>query len=67
MFAYAQKEGLITSIVQAGRKWRVRVAGTEWFAAQVENAAALAIGDMVQVVGLVNATTLLVKRLSQPE
>jgi hypothetical protein len=65
MLVYAQKEGLITSIVQAGKKWRVRVAGTEWFAAQVENASALAIGDPVQIVGLVNATTLLVKRLSQ--
>ena len=64
MFAYSQKEGLITAIVQVGRKWRVRVCGTEWFA-QVENAPALAIGEMVQVVGLVNATTLLVKRLGQ--
>ncbi|MBW4465699.1 MAG: hypothetical protein KME07_09700 [Pegethrix bostrychoides GSE-TBD4-15B] len=62
MLAYLEKEGVITSMAQTGQRWRVRVLGTEWFAA-VDDASALVIGDLVQVVGFVNATTLLVKRL----
>ncbi len=65
MYAHFEKEGLITSIVQAGKKWRVRVFGVEWFATQAEHHATLEIGDPVQIVGLANATTLLVKRLSE--
>ncbi len=55
------KEGLITAIVYADRKWRVRVWGTEWFAESVQPFA-FKVGDFVQVVGRVSATTLLIDR-----
>lgn len=59
------KEGRITSVVYANRKWRVRVAGSEWFAESVQPSA-FNVGDFVQIVGRRSATTLLIRPQAEP-
>ncbi len=59
------QSGTVTSVSAADRRMRVRFQATEWFAFS-EQPLRVKPGDLVQITGRLNATTLLVTGASQP-
>lgn len=53
-------EGRVTKTVYTGKKWRVQFEATEWFAV-ARNATTFNKDDVVQVIGMIDATTLLIE------
>ncbi len=54
------QKGIVTMILMPEQRLRVKYQSTEWFAQSVQGLA-FQPGDLVQVVGRLNATTLLIE------
>lgn len=54
------KKGIVTMILMPEQRLRVKYQSTEWFAQSVQGLT-FQPGDLVQVVGRLNATTLLIE------
>lgn len=62
--AQQPKSGTVTSISASDRRLRVRYQATEWFACS-EQPLMVQPGDLVQITGRLNATTLMIEGIGK--